>query len=156
MKKFLAFLFAVTLAVSVNAVAPSEFYHRRGGRIEGFSIIDGEPPVSEFRKQTSQNVKNKHNDNASRLAKELIDRLETYEERISATEGRLDANEARIKKYSTNLLKVARNINILYGRFNWLREEITGLTARVGATEQVLGNRDEEITVIKDIVESMN
>ena len=134
MKNFLAILIAATLAVSVNAMKPSEFYHRRGGRIEGFSIMSGAPPISEFKKQPSKKESGREQD----LAKQnqmLMDRLEAYEERISATEGRLDVNEERIKRYSKNLLHVARNINILYGRFNFVRDEITGLKARVGATE---------------------
>ena len=127
--------------------------------------MDGAPPVPEFREISSsrKNVrKNDQKDNESeqeKYKKLLLDKLETYEERLTATEERLDANEARIRKYSRNLLKVARNINILYGRFNWARDEITGLYGleeRVDATEQVMGNRDEEITVIKDIVESLN
>ena len=121
--------------------------------------------VPEFREISSsrKNVrKNEQKDNESeqeKYKKLLLDKLETYEERLTDTEERLDANEARIRKYSRNLLKVARNINILYGRFNWARDEITGLYGleeRVDATEQVMGNRDEEITVIKDIVESLN
>ena len=127
--------------------------------------MDGAPPVPEFREisNSRKNVrKNDQKDNESeqeKYKKLLLDKLETYEDRIRATEERLDANEARIRKYSRNLLKVARNINILYGRFSWARDEITGLRSlsdRVDATEQILANRDEEFTVIKDIVESMN
>ena len=102
MVKFLVFLLAAALAVSVTAVKPSEFYHRRGGRIEGFSIIGGSPP--KYKKPDNSNSSKKKNSAASagHLAKQnqmLMDKLASYEGRITATERKLAASEVSIKTY---------------------------------------------------------
>ena len=94
-------MLTTALAVSVPAVKPSEFYHRRGGRIEGFSIIGGSPP--KYKKQTDNSKKKKNSSaSAGHLAKQnkmLMDKLASYEGRITATERKLAASEVSIKTY---------------------------------------------------------